>query len=871
MGKVYLADYRPAAYGIKKLDLVLELDPDCTKVYATMEVTGAPTEHSSLILNGENLQLLQVKINSQLLASDQYHVNAKTLTLPPLPGGGVVEICNQINPRANTALEGLYFFDGLFCTQNEPEGFRKITYFIDRPDNVCRFSTKLIACQKTYPVLLANGNLVAQGHLENGRHFARWDDPFPRPCYLSAIVAGDLGMIADQFVTASGRKVELQIYCDRGNEARCTYAMSSLKKAMKWDEERFGLEYDLDIYMIVAVQSFNMGAMENKGLNIFNAQYVLADVERATDQDFLGIDGVIAHEYFHNWTGNRVSCRDWFQLTLKEGLTVYRDQEFSADNIQDPILNRIWDVEKLRSVQFSEDQGPTAHPIRPQFYQEINNFYTPTVYEKGAEVIRMLATLLGRAGFRRGIEQYFAWFDGQSVTCEDFLRAMSVANGNYNLEAFKMWYERAHTPQVQIEEKYDVNTQLLQLQITQHCPPTEGSSNAPFYFPLQVGILDASGKEVRAQQLIIAQEQQLFAFPGIAPGYAISCNRQFSAPVQIHLPMRQQQRSLLMANDPDYFNRYDVAQELAKGLVRQLYEGYLANSSYQWELPHDYLTAWQSVLASELPAGLKAQMLMMPSIDTLKLEWRRLEVGVLLQAYDHLTLALGQAVVSEVAEIYQNLYLFQAPHSYQVNSQDIGKRSLKNFALFTLTLLPSALAEGFDRWAFQQFTHANNMTDCLGALIALANTTSPLLPQALDKFYRKWQHDPLVLAKWYRVLAGSRVSSLWQQAQECWRRADFPRTNPNLVRAVVGSLAKNYYHFHQNSGAGYEFVATAIGEMDRINPHIAAGLAKCFNDYPRLAMGQQRLMQGPLEKLASISSLSGNVREILELIFQRGN
>ena len=533
---IYLKDYQKPHYGITQVDLVFDLHDTRTRVRSKLEIrrlaeSGAPP----LVLNGEKLKLIRLRLDGREVDKKEYELTSETLTIGQVPAEFVLETEVEIDPVANKSLNGLYKSGTIFCTQNEPEGMRRITYFIDRPDVMAKYTTEIIADKAQYPVLLSNGNPIAQGDLEDGRHWARWSDPFPKPCYLFALVAGDLDLLQDHYTTQSGRKIDCRIYCDKGNVPRSRHAMRSLKKAMRWDEETFGLEYDLDIYMIVAVDSFNMGAMENKGLNIFNSSCVLADDKSSTDDDLLSIESIVGHEYFHNWTGNRVTCRDWFQLTLKEGLTVFRDQEFSSD-LNSRAVQRIQDVAQLKSAQFSEDAGPMAHPIQPQQYMEINNFYTATVYEKGAEVIRMLHTFLGKEGFRRGIDRYFELFDGQAVTTEDFLRAMSEANGNYDISQFKRWYFQAGTPEIKVSGVYHADKQVYHLEIEQNCPPTPGQKDKlPFHFPLKFGLLDNQGKEMAVGKdvLNMTQARESFNFEGIKTRPIPSLNRHFSAPIKV--------------------------------------------------------------------------------------------------------------------------------------------------------------------------------------------------------------------------------------------------------------------------------------------------------------------------------------------------
>ncbi|MGZ3634171.1 MAG: aminopeptidase N, partial [Parachlamydiaceae bacterium] len=584
---VLLKNYTPPNYLIKKVHLCFDLEDEKTLVTSKMDFIRNPesTSNFSLVLNGEELKLHSIKLDGRLLSDAEYDVDEKILTIHNPPQAFTLQIENEINPKKNTALEGLYKSGGIFCTQNEPEGFRRITYFLDRSDVMAKYTTKIMADQKRYPILLSNGNEIGRGSLDNGRHWVEWQDPFAKPSYLFALVAGDLGLVSDTFTTMSGRKIDLRIYCDKGNEGKCAHAMQSLIKAMRWDEEVFGLEYDLDIYMIVAVDAFNMGAMENKGLNIFNTSCVLGDPSTATDANYARIETVIAHEYFHNWTGNRVTCRDWFQLTLKEGLTVFRDQEFSSD-MQSRAVKRIEDVMTLRGRQFAEDAGPTAHPIKPKSYLEVNNFYTATVYNKGAEVIRMIQTLIGKEVFCRGITKYFELYDGQAVTTEDFIYAMEQVSGR-NFTQFRRWYSQAGTPIVEIDSQYDANKKTLSLCVKQRCEPTaDNSEKEPFHFPLALGLLGKDGHDLPlqiagkrlSQSLIeIAQPEETFVFENVEELPVLSINRNFAAPIKIEMDVSKSDLLFLMAHDSDPFNRWEAGQKLAKGvmlaMVNDLSEG----------------------------------------------------------------------------------------------------------------------------------------------------------------------------------------------------------------------------------------------------------------------------------------------------------
>ena len=846
--KIYLKDYTPPAYNITNVQLIFDLDDTRTLVRSSLKMNRVNNTSTPLVLDGEDLVLKNILLNGTPLNQDRYKTDNKSLTIFELPESFTLEIENEINPLKNTRLEGLYKSGKLFCTQNEAQGFRRITYYLDRPDVMATFTTKIIADKKACPVLLSNGNPIEQGELEGGKHYQTWEDPFPKPCYLYALVAGDLGKIEDSYTTLSKRNVQLSIYCDKGNEHLCGHAMSSLKKAMKWDEDTFGLEYDLDIYMIVAVDAFNMGAMENKGLNIFNSSCVLADPQTAVDADFLWIESIVAHEYFHNWTGNRVTCRDWFQLTLKEGLTVFRDQEFSA-SVNTRSIQRISNVSGLRSYQFPEDAGPTAHPIKPDSYMEINNFYTSTVYIKGAEVIRMLQTILGKDGFRRGMDKYFELFDGQAVTTEDFIHAMSIAN-EYNLDQFKNWYSQIGTPSVSVDCHYDSSSRQYTITLKQSHQPT-------LYFPISLGLIDPdSKKDILTDTIILKQQEQTFIYPNMPQAPLLSLNRDFTAPIKIQFPYSFEQLATLLSCDSDPFNRYDASQTLGQYLIDQLREQEAQKKSLS--IDPQFISAWGELLAdNNLEMHLKAYCLALPSESLLNQE----QNPVQFESTHNLRLFVAKNLAQIYQESLENLYqkLSENSGEYSVDPLSVGQRSLKNTILSFLSFLETdAIAD----LCYKQFSSSNNMTDCIAALSSLVNMNSPLGQKALQEFYQKWKESPLNVQKWLKVQAASRAPDTYEKVILLEKNINYPFNIPNFFRALVGTFTQNYRHFHHSSGRGYRLIADKILQMDAINPQLAARTAESFRDYKRLPVGHREKMKVELERILA-SEPSKNTYEIV--------
>lgn len=855
---IKLSDYKAPDYLVETIDLVLHLDNTKTLVQSKMKIKKNTTESAPLVLNGEELTLLSVKLNGEVVTNYNYSTETQLLTLSGVPAEFTLEIENEINPEANKTLDGLYKSGTIFCTQNEPEGFRRITFYVDRPDNMAKFTTKIVADKKLYPVLLSNGNPIARGDLEGGKHFVTWEDPFKKPSYLYALVAGDLGVIRDTFTTKSGRKVALEIYCDKGNEDKCHHAMESLKKSMKWDEDRFGLEYDLDIYMIVAVDAFNMGAMENKGLNIFNSAYVLANPKTATDANFYGIESVIGHEYFHNWTGNRITCRDWFQLTLKEGLTVFRDQEFSADmNSRD--VERIQSVMGLRAAQFAEDAGPTSHPIKPSTYIEINNFYTATIYEKGAEVIRMIQTLLGREGFRKGMDKYFELFDGQAVRTEDFIHAMSVANNNFDFSQFKNWYSQNGTPKVTATTRYDAAKKQFALTLEQHLPENTVQGAQPFHIPFKVGLVGGDGKDLVTKTLEIKKMKEEFVFENIAEKPYASLNRDFSAPVKLTSDLTFDDQLFLMAHDSDSFNRFEAAQVVATKILNELIADVKASRAL--EVNGKYVEAFGKILKDQsIDAAFKALSMTIPAEGLLHQDQAEILFPETEKARDFLKRALANAHHEQLFKLYTSV---NTNGEYKLDPKSMGERDLKNRVLDLLSYVDG---DKYKTLAFEQFKSASNMTDEIGALTTLVHSNSSFKDEALKSFYAKWKHETLVMQKWLSVQASASHDSTYDAVLKLENDPVYDRTIPNLVRSLLAQFSVNKMQFNHPTGRGYKLIADRILELDKLNPQVASRLASAYKDYKRTPAALKALMKPELERVLGTPGLSKNVFEIVSKI-----
>jgi len=848
-------NYQPPNWTIDQTDLSFELTPSRTVVQSCLHLRRVGA--GPLQLDGTELELQSVSVDGLLLDESLYTVSAEHLTIDSLPEHCELTIVVHINPLANTALEGLYCSNENFCTQCEAEGFRKITYYLDRPDVLSVFRVRIIADRDAYPVLLSNGNLESEQTLDDGRHQVQWHDPHPKPCYLFALVAGRLSRIHDTFTTRSNRVVDLHIYVEDHNIDQCQFAMDALQRSMKWDEDVYGLEYDLDLFMIVAVDDFNAGAMENKGLNIFNSKYVLANALLATDTDFLGVEAVVAHEYFHNWTGNRVTCRDWFQLSLKEGLTVFRDQEFSAD-MQSRDVKRIQDVRLLRAQQFAEDASPMSHPIRPDEYIEVNNFYTLTVYEKGAEVIRMIHTLLGEKPYYAGIDLYFQRYDGQAVTCDDFVQAMQDASG-VDLTRFRQWYSQSGTPTIKVLDSYDALNKQYTLSINQSNPDSTGAMRPPLHIPVRIGLLDSDGNELSlscgrvenggSSVLDVTEQTQNFVFNGIESKPVPSLLRGFSAPVVLDYEYDDKTLAFLLANDNDSFNRWEAGQRLASRVIH----GLLDNPDAC--VPASFVEAFETLINDEgLDAGYKAVMLDMPSIKTLSNDRNIIDM----QAIDMALRAVKTALATRYQATLQS-WVTSMPGRDQLECT--GRRSLANTALTLLSHLP---VEHWQPLAVSQFENATNMTDRIEALSVLCHQPGSIRDRCVSDFYQRWSEHRLVVDKWFSLQATAQHEQVIDDVMELTRHEAFDTGNPNRLRSLIGAFAAgNPVYFHTDSGAGYTLVADTIIRLDTTNPQVAARLVTPFLQWRRFAEPQQSLMRESLERMAAVTPLSPALYELV--------
>jgi len=871
---IHLHEYRPSDYLIETVNLQFDLDEARTSVKSLLVVKSNYDRGQGLrplVLQGQRLVLKTVMLDNRALGPGEYTVDDESLTIPFVPDAFILAIENEINPKANTSLSGLYTSGGNFCTQCEAEGFRRITYFLDRPDVMARFMTTIAADKKKYPVLLSNGNFINSGDLPNGRHFAAWHDPFLKPSYLFALVAGELARIEDRFTTMSGRDVALHIYVQRHNKDKCAHAMQSLKLAMKWDEEVYGREYDLDLFMIVAVDDFNMGAMENKGLNVFNSRYVLAKAETATDGDFQGIMGVVAHEYFHNWSGDRVTCRDWFQLSLKEGFTVFRDQQFMED-MTSRGARRIIDVNVLRAHQFIEDAGPMAHPVRPESYVEINNFYTVTVYNKGAEVIRMLHTLLGSAAFRTGTDLYFSRHDGQAVTIEDFVSALEHATGR-DFAQFKRWYSQAGTPELTVERAYDPVARTYRITIKQSCPPTPGQPDKkPFHIPIAVGLVGKDGKDLPlllkgeagpkgaaaplTRILELTNPEETFVFVDIPHEPAPSMLRGFSAPVKVRLELTDRERLFLMANDSDEFNRWDAGQQFAVKLLLNLAGDFQQGNALR--LDAAFVNAVRKTLVSGMTdKAFQAFALSLPAEQYLAGFMDVIDPAAIHAARTFVQKTLAVELKQDFLDVFA---VNQSSGPYRVDQESMGQRSLKNVCLAYLMELDEP---GIRRRCTEQYRSAKNMTDQIAALANLANTDCPERDEALAAFYTAWKDEPLVVDKWLGIQAMSRLPGTLDTVKKLTAHPAFTLKNPNKVRALIGAFSANANRFHDPGGAGYAFLADHVIAIDAMNPQIAARLASAFAMWRKYEATRKTLMKVQLERILNTRNLSKDVHEVV--------
>ncbi len=868
--ETFLADYQKPHFLVDEVKLHFSLAPSDTRVTSVLKMRNNPENlGGDCVLDGEHVELISIKLDGRTLSGNEYQRTDTQLLLSSVPSEFELEIETKIQPDQNTALEGLYHSGNLLCTQCEAEGFRRITYYPDRPDVMSVFTVTIEADKKAWPVMLSNGNKVEQHELDNGRHSITWHDPHPKPSYLFALVAGDLYRQDDEFVTQSGKKVSLQIFVDPENSHKCDHALMSLKQAMLWDEQTYGREYDLDVFMIVAVNDFNMGAMENKGLNVFNSACVLATQETATDNDFYTIQSIVGHEYFHNWSGNRVTCRDWFQLSLKEGFTVLRDQQFSAD-MHSAAVQRIDDVNQLRTMQFSEDAGPMAHPIRPASFIEISNFYTVTIYEKGAEVVGMIKTIVGDEGFRKGTDLYFDRHDGQAVTTDDFVSAIEDAN-NVDLTQFKRWYSQAGTPELAIEEEYDADAQTYTLNVSQSCPATPGqSSKQPFHIPLAVGLLDEDGKSIQLKLqneeqvsnsdtvvLSITNEQQQFIFENVSSKPYPSLLRGFSAPVKVKFERTTEELALSMGNDSDSFNRWDAGQTLLINVLLELVKQVQQNQSLK--LPDVLLNQMANVLAdAKNDPALVAKMLAIPSENYLAAQQKPADVDAIHTARTYMKKALATHLKQQFSELYSTLNIIEP---YVFNAEQMARRSLKNMCLSYLMSTQDPMQT---QRCLKQMKLADNMTDMIAGLGLLADHPSPESEHALRAFYEQWKHDRQVVDKWLIVQALSSAPNTLIRIKGLMKHPAFSIKNPNNVRAVIGQFCRNNpVNFHAKDGSGYRFLAEQILVLDKLNPQIASRQLGALNSWRQYDEDRQDLMKSALNSIASAEGLSPDVYEIV--------
>ncbi len=876
---IYLKDYQQPNYWIQNTELSFDLQEDFTEVTARYELLR--NEHvplsDSQSLHGQDLELISISLNGEPLSKTQYDIDDESLTLKNLQEKNHLEIVTRILPHKNTSLEGLYKSRTMYCTQCEAEGFRKITYYLDRPDVMSTFTTRIEADASKFPVLLSNGNKIDSGSLDGGRHFATWQDPFKKPCYLFALVAGDLAHVKDSFTTMSKREIALELYVEEKDLDKCDHAILSLKNAMKWDEEVYGREYDLDIFMIVAVDDFNMGAMENKGLNIFNTSCVLANPLTTTDAGFQRVEGVVAHEYFHNWSGNRVTCRDWFQLSLKEGFTVFRDQEFSAD-MNSRTVKRVEDVSNLRTMQFAEDGGPLAHPVQPASFIEISNFYTLTIYEKGAEVVRMIHTLLGEELFRRGSDLYFERHDGEAVTIEDFVAAMSEVSGR-DFSQFMNWYRQAGTPELQVSGAYDEKAETFTLTFKQSCRATaECKEKLPYHIPVAMGLLGEAGAlrlNIQGQEnntetsdntqtvLELTEPEQSFVFTGVKEKPVPSLLRGLSAPVKLKYRYSRNDLVRLMRQDDDGFNRWDASQQLAISVIEEVMAA-LGNDPAP-KVDAEFIEAYRSVLLDEtLDPAMVALMLALPSEAYLAEQQTQVDIDSIHHARERVARKLAQSLYAELLSRYQSL---NTEEPYSVDAASMAKRSLKNACLHYLMV--AGKEEGIAACK-EQLTRANNMTDELDALRALIYSPKASLAQdqqqALDAFYEKWKHEALVVNSWLALQSSNPLPNALAKVRELMQHESFDALNPNKIRSVVGGFAmRNPVNFHNKKGDGYEFLANEVIRLNDVNPQIASRLITPLTKWRRYDEQRQAQMKQQLERIKAHENLSKDVYEVVTL------
>lgn len=852
----YRKDYQAPSHTITDIDLTFDLYDNDTIVTALSKVVQKG-ESTTLELDGEGLELRSVKVNGEDWA--HHEVKEASLVLSDLPAEFELEIITKIDPEANTALEGLYKSGGAFCTQCEAEGFRRITYYLDRPDVLAKYTTKVIADKATYPYLLSNGNRIAQGEAENGRHWVQWQDPHPKPAYLFALVAGDFDVLRDKYTTMSGRNVDLEIFVDKGNLDRAGHAMTSLINSMKWDEERFGLEYDLDIYMIVAVDFFNMGAMENKGLNIFNSKFVLANDQTATDRDYLGIEAVIGHEYFHNWTGNRVTCRDWFQLSLKEGLTVFRDQEFSSD-LGSRAVNRIDNVRIIRGPQFAEDASPMSHPIRPDKVIEMNNFYTLTVYEKGSEVIRMYHTLLGEEGFQKGMKLYFERHDGTAATCEDFVSAMEDATG-VDLKQFRLWYSQSGTPTLRVNSEYNAEAKTYALTVEQFTEATQDQAEKQaLHIPFDIELYDSKGQTIPLiingesvhNVLDIKQDKQTFVFENVVEQPVPSLLREFSAPVKLEYDYSDAELIFLMKHATNDFARWDASQMLLAKYIRQNVTNVQTGSEVQ--LSEDLIDAFCGVLLDEnLEPAFIAQVFSLPSINEITGWYKQIDVDAVDTVLNSITVSLSAALEDELSATYHTLKQAE----YTIGHAAIGKRALRNQCLQFL-----AHTDKGNTLVKAQYEAANNMTDTIAAMSAANSAQLECREELMADYSDKWKHDGLVMDKWFALQGTNPAEDALEKVKATMNHEAFSLKNPNRTRSLIGSfLAANPVRFHDKSGSGYQFAGDILRQLNDSNPQVASRMIDPLLKFRKYDEARQAMIRAELEKLKAMDNLAKDLFE----------
>jgi aminopeptidase N len=866
----FLSDYSPPDFFIEKVNLHFTLDEASTKVRSCLSFfrnSAKQNQPSGLVLQGEQLELLAISLNGIALRADEYQLTETELIIPNVPNDFTLIIENKIKPNKNTALSGLYVSRGIFCTQCEAEGFRRITYFLDRPDVLASYKTTIVADKTKYPVLLSNGNKIAYEELKNNQHSITWEDPFKKPCYLFALVAGNLEFIQDEFVTQSHKKITLQIFFEQAQRDKCQHAMDALKKAMRWDEQHYGREYDLAIFMIVVIDDFNMGAMENKGLNIFNAQTVLANPQTATDSDYNHVTKVVGHEYFHNWTGNRITCRDWFQLSLKEGLTVFREQEFSA-SVGNPVIERIQTVKLLRDLQFPEDAGPLAHPVQPDSYIEINNFYTTTIYEKGAELIRMMKLLVGEHRFRKAMDLYFTRYDGQAITIDDFITVIEETSA-YDLKQFRYWYKQAGTPQLDIRYHYDPEIKVFSFTVKQSCPPTPLQlQKNPFYIPLSIALFDSAGEAIPLQFageetkhdgetqriLIIDKPEQHFRFVNISMQVTPSVLRNFSAPVKLKIDYRDEDLAFLIRHDNDGFNRWDAALQLVSRIILRRSGAEDAQHRAITLLVNAYHELFKNVPQEN---GLLAELLNLPSESYFAEQMKIIDVESIHYERKKLRQCIAEFLRNPLLKIYKNYQNFP---SYKLDETAQMQRKLKNVGLSYLMLLNHSEIQAL---CVTQYQTADNMTDSICALTELVNHNSPESPAFLNDFYKKWQDDPLVICKWFALQARAPHQKTLAKVKELIAHAAFDWKNPNKIRSLIGVFcAENQLQFHQISGEGYRFLTEQVLYLDKLNPQIAARLLRPLTRWKRFDETRRQLMHEQLEQIVKFPGLSVDVYEI---------